>query len=142
MKPMQTGKRGRPAYAPTPQIREQVELFLACGMTHDQISAALAIDSATFKKHFTSEIETGRGRARARILGMLVTSAQGGNVSAQKRLEEMSRLATPAPSFEAAQDQERAPAKGKKEAAQEKARETVATPSSDWGDDLNPNALN
>ena len=140
----QKQKRGRPTYKPTAKARHDVEMFLACGMTHDQISAALKIDSDTFKKHFASEIDTGRGRARARILAMLLKSAKAGNVSAQKKLEEMSRLADASAEIEAATatPAAREPNAGKKKQAEAEAAATVNTPAGDWGDDLNPHSVN
>lgn len=138
----QKQKRGRPPYKPTPKARLDVEMFLACGMTHDQIAAALAIDADTFKKHFASEIETGRGRARARILAMLVKSAKAGNVSAQKKLEEMSRLSDAIAEIEAQPEAPRTPAAGKKQQAQDEAASVVNQPGHEWGDDLNPNSIN
>lgn len=138
----QKQKRGRPSYKPTAKARHDVEMFLACGMTHDQISAALKIDSDTFKKHFASEIETGRGRARARILAMLLKSAKAGNVSAQKKLEEMSRLSDAVDEIEAQPEAPRTPAAGKKEQAKAEATDAVNKPGHDWGDDLNPHSVN
>lgn len=136
--------RGRPAYKPTLQTRKKVEMFLACGMSHEQIAAAIQIDRDTFAKHFAEEIQTGRGRARARILAMLVKSAQGGNVSAQKRLEEMSRLADAAAELEKATEAPtaREPNAGKKKQAEADAAATVNTPAGDWGEDLNPHSVN
>lgn len=138
----QKQKRGRPTYKPTAKARQDVEMFLACGMSFEQISAALAIDPDTFKKHFAGEIETGRGRARARILAMLVKSAKAGNVSAQKKLEEMSRLSDAVAEIEAQPEAPRTPAAGKKEQAKAEATATVNQPGHDWGDDLNPNSIN
>ena len=130
-------KRGRPAYKPTKQVRENVEMFLSCGMTNEQIATAIGVSHVTFAKAFADEIQNGRGRARARILGWLQKSARSGNVTAQKKLEEMSRLTEAAASFE----QQVAPARGKKEVAQQEAADTLAG-TSEWGDDLNPNSIN
>ena len=138
-----TKKRGRPAYSPSKQTREQVEMFLACGMSRDQIAAALEISLPTLDKTFAVELENGRARARARILSWLGKAARAGNVTAQKKLEEMSRLVDAAAAIENAAD---APARsapvGKKETAQADAAATLNTPAGDWGEDLNPHSVN
>lgn len=138
-----TRKRGRPAYSPSKQTREQVEMFLACGMSRDQIAAALEISLPTLDKTFAVELENGRARARARILSWLGKAARAGNVTAQKKLEEMSRLVDAAAEIEVATD---APAKaapaGKKQAATAEANATLNQPAGEWGDDLNPHSVN
>lgn len=115
-------------------------MFLACGMTHEQIASALSISGPTFVKAFAFEIQTGRGRARARILAMLNKSARSGNVAAQKKLEEMSRLAEAAAAFAQA-DAPEAP-RGKKEQAAAAAKDISSGPVGDWGNDLNPQSVN
>lgn len=129
-------KRGRPPYSPSKAVRENVEMYLACGLTQEQICAALSIDHKTFTKAFAVEIDTGRGKARARVLTWLQKSAKNGNVSAQKKLEEMSRLADAAAEF----DRPAKPA-GKKEQQQADAV-AAAAGDNDWGDDLNPHSVN
>jgi hypothetical protein len=139
-----TKKRGRPAYSPSKQTREQVEMFLACGMSRDQIAAALEISLPTLDKVFATELDNGRARARARILSWLGKAARAGNVTAQKKLEEMSRLADASAEIEAATaaPAARESSAGKKKQAEAEAVATVATPTADWGDDLNPHSVN
>ena len=137
-------KRGRPRHQPTKAQRAEVELLMASGCTLEQIAARLHISEPTFRLAYASEIENGRARGRAQIVAMLVKSARGGNVSAQKKLEEMSRLADAAAEVDKAttQPERRTPAAGKKQVAQDEAKDLLNGPAPDWGDDLNPHAVN
>jgi hypothetical protein len=60
---------------------------MADGMTGEDVSKVLGITMPTFRKHYGSAAKIGRLRARAKYLGLLNASAEGGNVSAQKHLE-------------------------------------------------------
>lgn len=116
---------------------------MASGCTLEQIAARLHISEPTFRLAYATEIENGRARGRAQIVAMLVKSARGGNVSAQKKLEEMSRLADASAEVEAAvAPAARAPVQGKKEQQKAEATATLNQPTGDWGDDLNPHSVN
>ena len=137
------GKRGRPRHQPTKAQRADVELLMASGCTLEQIAARLHISEPTFRLAYATEIENGRARGRAQIVAMLVKSARGGNVSAQKKLEEMSRLADASAEVETAvAPATRTPVQGKKEQQQAEATATLSQPTGDWGDDLNPHSVN
>lgn len=133
-------KRGRPPYKPTPGDRRTVEQMRACGEPAARIARALGIDDATLVKHFAAELESGFSRRRREVVDLLFAQARKGNVTAIKKLEEMTRLtgaeaeiaSAPAPQPSAA----KAPRQGKKEAANEAAR--TAGVGTDWGDDLMP----
>jgi hypothetical protein len=60
---------------------------MADGMSAEDVSKVLGITMPTFRKHYGSAAKIGRLRARAKYLGLLIGSAEGGNVSAQKHLE-------------------------------------------------------
>ena len=106
-------KRGRPAFRPTIEQRQTVEEMKFCGESENTIARALNIDPDTLRKHFAAELADGHAQRRKEVIGMLFTSARSGNVSAQKKLEEMGRVAA---AEEAVKGREKAaPKLGKKE---------------------------
>lgn len=132
--------RGRPKFKVTAALRTKVRRLLGCGMTQDQVAAAIGISKPTLRQHFGDVIVTAVAETRSEVLGLLFKAADGGNVSAQKKLEEIGRLHGAAAAIEQA-DQPPAVAKesavGKKEQAQ-RAAESVVADAGDWGSDLNP----
>jgi AcrR family transcriptional regulator len=127
-------KRGRKPFRVTKALRSKVELLVCTGMSHEAIAHAIGCTPPTLYKHFGDELAHGRARKRAEIIAMLQRSARAGNVSAQKKLEEMSRLADAQAAFD--QPPAAKPEKlGKKEAAAAAAR-NVGAGGGEWGDDL------
>src|SRR5688572_16790694 len=109
-------KPGRPEYRATIEQRQTVEEMKFCGESDNTIARALGIDPDTLRKHFADELADGHAQRRKEVIGMLFTSARGGNVAAQKKLEEMGRAAGAAA---AVKSREAPSAKiGKKEAQQ------------------------
>ncbi|MGX9145923.1 hypothetical protein [Mesorhizobium sp. 128a] len=117
----------------------------SCGESENVIAKSLKIDVDTLRKHCAEELDNGFSNRRREVIGMLYKSARGGNVTAQKRLEEMTRLAGAAAEFDARQKETGAtpvtrPARsaklGKKEIQQEEALN--AGLNSEWGEDLAP----
>lgn len=105
--------RGRPAFKPTAAMRRTVEQMKFCGESENTIARALAIDPDTLRKHFVEELADGHAHQRREVIGMLFASAKKGNVSAQKKLEELGRVAA---AEEAVKDREKpVPKQGKKE---------------------------
>ncbi|TIU02322.1 MAG: hypothetical protein E5W43_00835 [Mesorhizobium sp.] len=142
---MTAKRRGRPAWNPTARIRRTVEEMRSCGESEDLIARSLGVDVDTLRKHCASELEHGFSNRRREVIGLLYKSARSGNVTAQKRLEEMTRLAGAAEEFDAKQRAEgtaapvaqpRAAKRGKKEVQREDAFN--AGVNSEWGDDLAP----
>lgn len=86
-------KRGRPPFRPTIEQRQTVEQMKFCGESDATIARALCIDPDTLRKHFADELADGHAQKRKEVISMLFSSARGGNVSAQKKLEEMGRVA-------------------------------------------------
>jgi hypothetical protein len=127
--------RARPAFEPTDEQQRIVREMKSIGDTDETIARALAIDLATLGKYFQPELDTGLAVQRREIVGMLYASARAGNVSAIKRLEQLSRVANA--ETQLLEDDEPLEL-GKKEAAQLAAR--TAGQGSDWGDDLDPAA--
>jgi hypothetical protein len=123
--------RGRPEFKVTQPMRAKVERLVMAGMTHETIARAIDCDRATLTKHFAAELQCGLAKKRAEVIDMLFASAKAGNVSAQKKLEEMSRVTLAEETFT---QPERQPALGKKERAHIAAQ--TAGQDSEWGSDL------
>ena len=82
---------GRPPFKPTAAMRQKTELLVACGMSHASIARVIGIDRGTLEKYFPEELTHGASRKRSEVVAMLWASAAKGNVTAQKRLEEITR---------------------------------------------------
>lgn len=116
------GKRGRPPHMPTDEKRRLVKQLLAFDWSMEKIAAALSITPPTLRKNYFRELkfrEEARARVDAKLLGLLMTEAEKGNVSAIakyfERLErhDMKQLAASAANRGQAKD--KAPKLGKKE---------------------------
>lgn len=139
-------KRGRPAWKPTATVRRTVEEMRSCGESEATIARSLGIDADTLRKHCADELDNGFSHRRREVIGLLYKSARSGNVTAQKRLEEMTRLAGAAAEFDEKSKQPGAPAaapapvraakRGKKEVQRDEA--FTAGANSEWGEDLAP----
>ncbi|ESY89028.1 hypothetical protein X739_00585 [Mesorhizobium sp. LNHC220B00] len=118
----------------------------SCGESEATIARSLGVDSDTLRKHCADELDSGFSHRRREVIGLLYKSARNGNVTAQKRLEEMTRLAGAAEEFEAKQKDAgaaaapvappRATKRGKKEVQHDEALN--AGLNSEWGEDLAP----
>lgn len=51
-------RRGRRPHAPTPETRNMVRGFSACGITQDRIATLVKIAPKTLRKHYERELET------------------------------------------------------------------------------------
>ncbi|MER8615984.1 hypothetical protein NKG99_03885 [Mesorhizobium sp. M1409] len=140
-------KRGRPTWKPTATIRRTVEEMRSCGESEATIARSLGIDADTLRKHCADELDNGFSHRRREVIGLLYKSARTGNVTAQKRLEEMTRLAGAAEEFDARQKDAgagtapqppaaRSVKRGKKEVQRDEAFSAGAN--SEWGEDLAP----
>lgn len=110
-----TRKRGRPPYKASAKQRRTVEEMRSCGESVASIARALDIDEDTLLKHFEQELAHGQSRRRREVIELLYRNARRGNVSAQKRLEQMT---SPRPADENVATRLTTPAKlGKKEQA-------------------------
>ena len=79
----QLKKRGRPAFKPTDEQREQVIALWSNGLPHIQIAQIIGCAPKTLRKHFRDELNTGKIQANAKVAGALYQSALEGNVKAQ-----------------------------------------------------------
>lgn len=117
--PKRPSRGGRPAFRATIEQRRTVEEMKFCGESDATIARALGIDPDTLRKHFADELADGHAQRRKEVIGLLFTSARGGNVSAQKKLEEMGRVASAEASVKARET--KAVKLGKKEEQQQAA---------------------
>jgi predicted RNA-binding Zn ribbon-like protein len=95
-----------------------------CGESENTIARALSIDPDTLRKHFVDELADGHAQRRKEVIGLLFQSARNGNVSAQKKLEEMGRAAGAAEAVKAREP--KAPQLGKKDERQAAAQAVAA----------------
>ncbi|GBD48089.1 hypothetical protein [Methylopila sp. Yamaguchi] len=89
-------RRGRPAFKPTLALRRTVEQLVSVGESHESVARAVGCSRETLEKHFVDELATGASRKRREVVDLLYKSARAGNVSAIKKLEEMTGAASAA----------------------------------------------
>lgn len=75
---------GRPAFDPTEQERRQVEAMAGYGVPFEQIASITrgGIDLNTLKKHFRTELASGKAKANAKIGQRLYRKAEEGDTAA------------------------------------------------------------
>lgn len=138
-------KRGRPPLKVTKKLRERVQEYRACGMSEEDIALALDISRPTLRKHFSLELRKGHAVKRAHAINLLWSTAKKGNVSAQRKLIDMTKvMEDPKTAGERAADPKGPPnlkviARGKKEQAQDDAH--TAHLGTEWEgvlDDVDP----
>jgi hypothetical protein len=76
------GSRGQPPFIPTEAQRMAVMGLVSIGTERWAIAQALNVPERTLFRHFTDELERGKGIIHARIGGGLVASALSGNLTA------------------------------------------------------------
>jgi hypothetical protein len=114
---------GRPTYRPSIEDRVAVEQMRYCGESDNVIARALRISPHTLRKHFADELENGHANRRREVIGLLFESAKNGNISAQKTLQDIGRVAGAAEAID--RRSEPAPAKVGKKEEQQAAAERV-----------------
>ncbi len=119
---------GRLPFQVTDEMRLRVEEYVSCGMTQEQIAKALGCDCDTLRKHCHDELVNGRARRRAEVVEMIFGTARKGNVTAQKKLEEMTAVYAEPEDNQPAKSE---PKLGKKEIAQLEAER--AGTGTEWG---------
>jgi len=118
--------RGRPAYVPTDEDREKVQILRAQGMSKEAIAEALGIHYQTLATHFSMDLECAVAKKTAEVIMARFRSAVGGSVPAQNKFLELAG-AIPPKAVKAV----KTPKLGKKEEAQAVAE--TAHESSEWG---------
>jgi hypothetical protein len=69
--------------------------MIACGESHETIARAIGCSDETLRKHFAEQLATGAATKRREVIAMLFASAKAGNVSAQRKLADMTRPRVP-----------------------------------------------
>tara|TARA_R110002167_G_scaffold233613_1_gene438822 strand:- start:12 stop:383 length:372 start_codon:yes stop_codon:yes gene_type:complete len=80
-------KVGAPEFEPTTEERDTVRMMVAMGITQADIARTIrekGIDVKTLNKHFSTQIETAKALANAKVGGAMFEKAIGGDVQAQK----------------------------------------------------------
>jgi DNA-binding CsgD family transcriptional regulator len=119
--------RGRPAYVPTDEDREKVQILRAQGMSKEAIAEALGIHYQTLGVHFSMDLEVAVAKKTAEVMLARYRSAMGGSVPAQNKFLEMAGAIPPKPGR-----QVKPPKPGKKEVAQAEAE--LPPSGAGWGD--------
>lgn len=81
---MEDHKIGRPAFQPTKEMRESVEMMVAAGIAQDDIAGCLSISDVTLRKHFADEIAYGATRINQGVVKKLVELVGKGDFNAIK----------------------------------------------------------
>ncbi len=75
-------KGGRPAFRPTGDQRENVEAMVGFGLTYKEIAVlihnpqtGIGISTNTLERHFRKELDCGRAKVKAKVIGSLVKKA-------------------------------------------------------------------
>ncbi len=74
-------------FRPTAEQKQFVEVLVAANFSTEQIAQSLGIDAKTLRANFGHELTHGASTYEARMIGSLLQSALGGNVSAARELE-------------------------------------------------------
>ena len=77
----------RPSHQPTERTRQQVEMLISFGLTHDAIAAIIGVHDDTLRKHYAQELDHGRAKVVAQVANSLVKKAlsdRSDSVSAAK----------------------------------------------------------
>jgi hypothetical protein len=62
---------GRPPFAPTDDLRKQVEFLAGIGLAHHKIAQSLGISPTTLRKHFREPLNSGAIQAKTQVLSSL-----------------------------------------------------------------------
>lgn len=128
---------GRPPFKPTNEMRDSVEWRAAMGWSIDDCALELGISEPTFRLHFLKNYKAGTLRKRGQTIDMLVKSAIGGSVPAQKAVYAMTaKQPGETPQQPGAERPARSMDLGKKVIKQIEAEK--AGEGTEWGSDLIP----
>ena len=66
---------GRPSHQPDAKSRQQVEMLVSYGLTHDAIGAIIGVHDDTLRKHYAQELAYGKAKVTAQVANALVKKA-------------------------------------------------------------------
>lgn len=124
-------------YEPTAEQRDQVEIWVGGGLSHEAIAHNLGISQPTLRKHFEAELSHGHAKKGAEMMEAMFRAGIGGNVAAQKAYLARNDLAVAEASFRgdgAPAEPRREARLGKKELAEQAAQ--TAGVGTEWSEDL------
>lgn len=81
--------RGRPQHVVTEETTATVMRLIAIGHPNDEVAAAIGVTHETLNKHYGPVLKTAKMVIRAAMVNAIFKSAISGNVSAQKKVIEM-----------------------------------------------------
>lgn len=99
-----------------------MQRLMGCGMSRDAVARAMDMSELTLIKHYDNELKNGKAKARSEAISFLWTSAQRGNVAAQRKLIA---LTGGDPEVEAKKRTRRGAKLGKKDQAQRDAEKVT-----------------
>jgi hypothetical protein len=100
-----------------------VEQMRYCGESEAIIARALSVHPNTLRKHYGNELADGYANRRKEVIALIFESARKGSATAQKRIDEMGRVAGAAEAVDARAT--KAPTLGKKGEQQQAAERVV-----------------
>jgi hypothetical protein len=68
-------------HEPTEQTRKLVESSSGLGLPHESIAVLVGIDDKTLRKHYRSELDTGKAKAHVKIAQTLYQKATAGDTT-------------------------------------------------------------
>lgn len=68
---------GRPPHKPSDKERQQVQLLVAAGLTHDFIARIIGVSDETLRKHYRDELDLGQAKVVAQVVNSLLKKALG-----------------------------------------------------------------
>ena len=68
-------------HEPTEQTRRLVESSSGLGLPHESIAVLVGIDDKTLRKHYRSELDTGKAKAHVKIAQTLYQKATAGDTT-------------------------------------------------------------
>lgn len=75
-------KAGRPSHEPTGPARQMVEVLVGFGVPIEEVSRVVGVAPATLYKHYKAEIDAGRSKVQAKLIGQLMRIAKGSDRTA------------------------------------------------------------
>lgn len=76
-----TGKTGPKPWSPSAADRTQIEAYVACGLTQEQISGLVGVSTDTLQRHCRLELDNGLVHANAKVAATLFQKAMAGDNS-------------------------------------------------------------
>ena len=139
---------GRPEHVPSDENRNKIMMLLVFGRTNAEIAKAIGVSQPTLRKHYLQQLEQ-RKIARLQLdatrYAALYAKVLAGDVGANKELGKMLTehdRKEMAAAFGNEPRKGKATKPGKKEQANQDAKDAATDDAGDWGSDLIPGVVN